>query len=89
MSLNRLWVFLAIALPAFAALLATMSTVDLAYHLRAGGEILTNRAVPAVDTWTFTAAGLPWVDQQWGAQLVLALTERLGGWTGLAILRAA
>jgi hypothetical protein len=89
MSLDRLWVFLAVALPAFAALLATMSTVDLTYHLRAGSEILANRAVPAVDTWTFTAAGIPWVDQQWGAQLVFALTERLGGWTGLAILRAA
>jgi hypothetical protein len=89
MGLNRLWVFLAIVLPAVAALLATMSTVDLTYHLRAGSEILANRAVPAVDTWTFTAAGQPWVDQQWGAQLVFALTERLAGWTGLAILRAA
>ena len=88
MSLNRLWLFLAVALPALAALLATMSTVDLTYHLRAGSEILAHRAVPAVDTWTFTAAGLPWVDQQWGAQLVFALTERLGGWTALAILRA-
>ena len=88
MGLNRFWVFLAIALPALAALLATMSTVDLTYHLRAGNEILSTRAVPAVDTWTFTAAGQPWVDQQWGAQLVLALTERLAGWTGLAILRA-
>lgn len=89
MTLNRLWVFLAIALPALAALLASMSTVDLTYHLRAGGEILSTAAVPAADTWTFTAAGQPWVDQQWGAQVVLALTERSGGWTGLAILRAA
>ena len=89
MALSRLWVFLAVALPVVAALLATMSTVDLAYHLRAGGEILSTRAVPSVDTWTFTAAGLPWVDQQWGAQVVFAVTERLGGWTGLAILRAA
>ena len=89
MGLNRLWVFLAVALPVVAALLASMSTVDLAYHLRAGAEILATRAVPSVDTWTFTAAGLPWVDQQWGAQAVFAITERLGGWTGLAILRAA
>ena len=88
MSLRRLWTFLAIALPVLAALLASLSSVDLAYHLRAGSEILANRSVPAVDTWTFTSAGQPWVDQQWGAQLVFALTERLGGWTGLAILRA-
>jgi hypothetical protein len=86
---NRLWVFLAVALPVVASLLASMSTVDLAYQLRAGAEILSTRRVPSVDTWTFTAAGLPWVDQQWGAQAVFAVTERLGGWTSLAILRAA
>ena len=88
MALNRLWVFLAVALPVLAALLASMSTVDLAYHLRAGSHILSTGAIPGVDTWTFTAAGQPWVDQQWGAQVVFALTERLGGWTGLAVLRA-
>jgi hypothetical protein len=87
-SLARLWLFLAVALPVLAALLAPMSSVDLTYHLRAGGEILATRSVPAVDAWTFTAAGQPWVDQQWGAQVVLALAERLGGWTGLALLRA-
>ena len=27
-----------------------------------------DRGHPDVDTWTFTAAGLPWIDQQWGAQ---------------------
>ena len=72
MSLNRLWAFLAIALPVLAALIAPMSTVDLTYHLRAGAEILDSGAIPTVDTWTFTAAGQPWFDQQWGAQVVLA-----------------
>ena len=87
-SLNRLWLFLAVALPVLASLLAPMSTVDLTYHLRAGGEILATGAIPAIDTWTFTAAGQPWVDQQWGAQVVLALAERLGSWTGLVLFRA-
>lgn len=88
MAINRLWVFLAVGLPALASLLASMSAVDLAYHLRAGNEMLSTGTIPTVDTWTFTAAGIPWVDQQWGAQIVFALAERLGGWTGLAILRA-
>ena len=65
-----------------------MSTVDLTYHLRAGAEIIATRALPSIDTWTFTAAGEPWVDQQWGAQVLLRATEALGGWTALAILRA-
>jgi hypothetical protein len=87
--MSRLWIFLAVALPMLASLVATLSTVDLTYHLRAGAEILDARAIPTVDSWTFTATGLSWVDQQWGAQVVLAAVNRLGGWTGLAILRAA
>jgi hypothetical protein len=87
-SLSRLWLFLAVALPVLASLLATMSTVDLTYHLRAGAEIIGERAVPTEDTWTFTIAGEPWFDQQWGAQIVLQGAYTLGSWTGLAILRA-
>jgi hypothetical protein len=88
-SLRRLWTFLAVALPMLAALLASLSSVDLAFHLRAGDEILSARSIPAVDTWTFTAAGLPWFDQQWLSEVVLTAVYRLGGWTGLALLRAA
>ena len=88
MSLNRLWTFLAVALPVLAALLASLSSVDLAYHLRAGDEILRTGAIPRIDTWTFTADGLPWLDQQWGSQVILAAVYRIGGWTGLALLRA-
>jgi hypothetical protein len=89
MSLSTLWTFLAIALPMLAALLAPMSTVDLTYQLRAGAEILETGSIPRVDTWTFTAAGEPWFDQQWGAQVILRSTEALGSWTALALLRAA
>ena len=88
MSLSRLWIFLAVALPVLAALLASLSSVDLAYHLRAGDEILASRSIPRVDTWTFTAEGLPWVDQQWGSQVILSTVFRIAGWTGLALLRA-
>lgn len=88
MSFNRLWLFLAIALPVLASLIAPMSTVDLAYQLRAGSEILATGAMPTADTWTFTVAGQAWFDQQWGAQVILTVVERIGGWTGLAIFRA-
>jgi hypothetical protein len=87
-TLTRLWALLAVGLPTLAAVIAPLQTVDLTYHLRAGAEILDTRAIPAADTWTFTATGLPWTDQQWGAQLLLAMVYRAGGWTGLVILRA-
>lgn len=86
---GQLWTFLGFALPALAALLVPMPAVDLAYQLRAGGAILGGAGIPTVDTWTFTVAGTPWLDQQWGAQMLLAAVFQVGGWTGLAIFRAA
>lgn len=88
-SLRALWWFLAIALPVLASLIAKISTVDLAYQLRAGAEILATGRIPTTDAWTFTMMGEPWVDQQWGAQVVLRLVESVGGWVGLAVFRAA
>ena len=88
MSFPRLWAALAILLPVLGALIANLSSVDLAYHLRAGGEILDGVGIPRADTWTFTANGAPWLDQQWGAQAILAAVYRLAGWTGLVVLRA-
>lgn len=89
MTLPRLWAFLAIALPAVAAVVASLSSVDLTYQLRAGAEILDGRAIPTSDTWTFTAFGTPWTDQQWGAQVILSGVYQLGSWTGLVLFRAA
>ena len=88
MSLRALWWFLAIALPVLASLIAKISTVDLAYQLRAGAEILASGRIPTTDTWTFTMAGQAWIDQQWAAQIVLKSVEAVGGWVGLAAFRA-
>src|SRR2546423_14311273 len=89
MTFGALWLFLAVALPVLAALLANLSSVDLAYHLRAGGMILDTGTIPTHDTFTFTAAGTPWLDQQWGAQVILAAVYRLPRRTGLLVLPAA
>jgi hypothetical protein len=89
MTFTRLWASLAVLLPVVAALAASLSAVDLAYHLRAGDQILSGGGIPRVDTFTFTVAGRDWVDQQWGAQVILAAAYRLGGWIGLVVLRDA
>ena len=88
LTLPQVWLGLAIALPALGALIAPMSATDLAYHLRAGALILDTGTIPAVDTWTFTAAGTEWIDQQWAAQAVFAAIHRAGGWAGLIVFRA-
>ena len=87
MSRDRLWLALAILLPALAATIAPMSTVDLAYQVRAGDLMLGSLAVLHRDPFTFTAFGEPWLNQQWGAGIVFSVVHGLAGWGGLAILR--
>src|SRR5262245_17724793 len=65
-----------------------MDTVDLAYQLRAGEQVLGG-SIPRVDTYTFTSGGAAWLDQQWLAQGVLAAAFRAGSWASLAALQAA
>ena len=89
LSFDRLWVVIALALPALLSLLVPLPAVDLAYQVRAGDEILASGALPAVDTWTYTIAGTQWVDHQWLAQVLLALGYGIGGWELLAVARAA
>jgi hypothetical protein len=89
LTLQQLWLGLAIVLPGLASLLAPLSSVDLAWQLRAGESILGGSGIPRVDTFTFTVAGQAWTDQQWGAQVLLTLVYRFGGWSALVVLRAA
>ena len=88
-SIERLWLVMAVLLPALVALLVPLPAVDLAYQVRAGDEILRSAALPGFDTYTFTVTGTAWLDQQWLAQVLLAAGQRLGGWELLAVFRAA
>src|SRR5438093_12150346 len=83
------WASLAILVPVVVALLSRMGTTDLTYHIRAGDEMLSTHVLPRVDTYTFSVAGTPWLDQQWAAQVFLAMTHRYGGFATLAFLQAA
>ncbi len=87
MTRDRLWLALAILLPALAATIAPMSTVDLAYQVRAGELMLASGSVLRTDPFTFTAFGDPWLNQQWGAGILFAAVHGLGGWGGLVVFR--
>lgn len=84
-----LWSALAIVLPFSAGLMVQLSAVDLAYAIRAGQDTISAGAPVRTDTYTFTAQGTAWTNQQWLAQVALALGYELAGWPGLALLRAA
>src|SRR5438105_3695188 len=89
LTLPRLWVIVAVFLPVVAALESSLSSIDLAYQIRAGDLMLASHHLLRTDPMTFTALGRPWLDQQWGAQVLLAAIYRAGGWAGLSLLRSA
>src|SRR5919198_2576139 len=48
--------------------------------------MLRSRSLLRVDVLSFTAAGKPWLNQQWGAQILLSAMFKGLGWAGLALL---
>jgi hypothetical protein len=89
MSLDRVWESLPILIPVLVSLISSMGAIDLAYQVRAGDLIISTHHIPSIDTFTFTVFGRPWVDQQWGAQVLLAAAHRLDGWATVSVLEAA
>jgi hypothetical protein len=84
--IDAAWVAIACLVPVIVGLISRMGATDLAYHLRAGNEIL-HGSIPRFDTYTFSVRGDPWTDQQWGAQAVMDLVFKAGGWPTLAAVQ--
>ncbi|HEX7880337.1 MAG TPA: hypothetical protein VF720_13060, partial [Candidatus Eisenbacteria bacterium] len=59
---------------------------DVWWHLRAGADFLAGRPGMFVESWSFTAAGTPWVNHEWLAEAFFALGERFGGDVGVILL---
>jgi hypothetical protein len=66
-----------------------MRAIDLAYHVKSGALMLQTGDLLRTDPFTFTRAGHPWLNQQWGAQVLFAGAHRLAGWMGVAMAYAA
>lgn len=91
----RAWTLLALS-SAFYFLADNEADNDLWVHLFSGREILNGGTVPRIDTFSYTANGLPWVDHEWLAQAayaaVFAAVGPAGLWLGkllVALLTAA
>jgi hypothetical protein len=88
LTLDRVWSLLPLLVPILVSMASRMVAIDLAYQVRSGELFLTSGHIPSIDTFTFTVAGSHWFDQQWGAQVILALAYRAGGWATVSFLRA-
>ena len=56
------------------------------WHLAAGGWMLDHRTVLTRDVFSFTMAGRPWDAQEWLSEILMALSFRAAGWSGLHLL---
>ncbi|MFL6807037.1 MAG: hypothetical protein ACJ8FM_23925 [Xanthobacteraceae bacterium] len=57
-------------------------------HVALGRWIIAHRAVPFVDPFTHTAAGMHWVAFEWLSQVMYAAAHVLGGWSAVVVLAA-
>jgi hypothetical protein len=52
---------------------------DIWWHLQTGKQILSERAVPDSDFYSFTASGNRWITHEWLAEIIFYLIYALGG----------
>jgi 4-amino-4-deoxy-L-arabinose transferase-like glycosyltransferase len=62
---------------------------DSQWHVAIGKWIVTNGAVPTVDSHSHTFLGKPWIAKEWLSQVAFAAAFGVGGWAGVVVLAAA
>ncbi len=66
-----------------------LTNYDIWWHLAAGRLIAGGGGVPRTDPFSFTAAGVEWIDHEWLFQLLMFGVHSLGGPTGLVLVKTA
>jgi hypothetical protein len=88
LTVPRLWLVVVLGAIGVMGLARTPSAIDLAYHVKVGELMVAEHALPRTDAFAWTTAGRPWLDQNWGAQLLLYGIWRLGGFPLVAVVNA-
>jgi hypothetical protein len=88
MTIDHLWLAVPIALTAGFGFLLKLRLVDFWWHLKAGEIIVTTKSIPKTDLFSFTAAGHPFILQNWLVEVIYYATYRAGGLALLVALNA-
>lgn len=86
--IEHLWLSVPIFLVAGFGFLLKLRLVDFWWHLKAGEIIITNRAIPRTDLFSFTAAGQPFILQNWLVEVIYYGAYKAGGLALLVALNA-
>jgi hypothetical protein len=88
LTLDRVWVIVALALLAVRPLLTPIPPNDFWWHLATGRQIIAQGAIPTLDSFSFTRAGEPFFNQGWLAQMFMYGVFQLGGIPLILIVQA-
>ena len=88
-TITHVWLVLPLAL-SFALLCMTpLKEGDLWWHIKLGELIVNARRIPDMDTFSFTAAGMPYFfSYSWLSDVLFYLLERVGGLSALVLCQA-
>jgi len=64
-----------------------LASVDIGYHVAYGGEFLDHGTIVDRDPFLLPSIAVPFVNANWGSQVIMALAHRAGGAAGLIALR--
>lgn len=81
--------FLLALYPALTQRLSLLNDPDTYLHIAAGRWMLEHLSLPLHDPFSHTMPGAAWVPHEWLAELVLASSYALAGWSGAIALTAA
>ena len=68
---------------------ALLNDPDTYLHIAAGHWMLSHLALPVHDPFSHSLAGADWVPHEWLAEILLAASYALAGWSGPTVLTAA
>src|SRR5688572_10740335 len=84
--IELLWVLFPVFLLVYKGFIFPLPPLDFWWHLKAGEVIATTGSIPQVDAFSFTAAGRPFVLQNWLGELIYYWTYQTGGFPLLVFL---
>lgn len=89
LTLTHLWLGLPVFLLICKSLVFPLPLLDFWWHLKMGEIIVGTKSIPRTDIFSFTAAGQPFIAQNWLTEVLYYLVYRLGGFALLICFNVA
>jgi hypothetical protein len=86
--IEHLWILAPFFVTFIRAFRVPLQLMDFWWHLKLGEIIVTTRSIPTTDLFSFTAAGRPFLVDNWLAEIAYYLIYRLGGLPLIVFLNA-